>query len=84
MDVHLKDVALTREKHTTGGEYTKDGWRMNCCLWGHGIIPVAEIYAFLIQRGYTGTFAIEYAHPAGLAEQKQHEAQLAAHLQPFS
>lgn len=81
--VHLKDVVLTRGKHTPGGEYTQDGWKMNCCLWGHGVIPVDKVYTQMRRDGYTGTFAIEYAHPAGTADWEIHAAQLAAHLEYY-
>lgn len=78
--VHLKDVLLTKGRRSAGGEFTADGWKMNCCLWGRGVIPVGAIYGRMIQDGYTGTFAVEYAHPSGLADLKTHEAQLAAHF----
>lgn len=82
--VHLKDVLLTKSKHAMGEELTADGWKMNCCLWGHGVIPVGKIYTQMIQDGYTGTFAIEYAHPSGIGDFKTHTAQLAAHFERFT
>ena len=57
---------------------------MNCCLWGEGVIPLDEIYARMKRDGYTGRFAIEYAHPAGAQPLAIHQAQLEKQLGYFT
>lgn len=81
--VHLKDVALTKGGRTLWSEFTSTGEIMNCCLWGEGVIPLDEIYARMIRDGYTGRFAIEYAHPAGVQPLSVHQAQLEKQLSYF-
>ena len=78
--VHLKDVALTKSSRTMWGEFTADGEKMNCCLWGEGVVPIDEIVERMIRDGYRGRFAIEYAHPGGVQSLPTHRAQLEAQL----
>lgn len=81
--VHLKDVALTKGTRTMWGEFTADGEKMNCCLWGEGVVPIDEIYERMIRDGYTGRFAIEYAHPEGVQPLSVHKVQLESQLGLF-
>lgn len=81
--VHLKDVLLTRGKTLFFGELAADGRKMNCCVWGEGEIPIAEIYNRMLQDGYTGGFAIEYARPSGISDFETHLKQLEGHFRLF-
>ena len=81
--VHLKDVLPINEKASLWSETTKDGKVMKCCLWGEGVIPVKDIYEKMINDGYTGFFAIEYAHPDGLHNKEGHSRQLKKQLSCF-
>lgn len=74
--VHLKDVALRPmdpEQQTL--EHTKDGQQMCGVVWGEGVIPVKEVAARLARDGYTGSYAVEYAHP-GVFTTQAHEDQI--------
>ena len=81
--VHLKDVILTRGKTTFLDELTADGRKMNCCVWGNGEIPIAALYDRMIQDGYLGAFAIEYARPSGINPLATHIVQLKEHFRIF-
>lgn len=62
--VHLKDVALIEQKRVSSfAERSADGRVMKCVVWGRGVIPVQELYERMLADGYSGCFAIEYAHP---------------------
>lgn len=65
--VHLKDVALKScNRPPKFAECSHDGKIMTCSVWGTGVIPVGDIYHRMLEDGYHGNFAIEYAHPKGL------------------
>ena len=81
--VHLKDVLLTRGKTLFFDECAADGRKMNCCVWGEGEIPVATLYDRMIQDGYTGDFALEYARPSGISDFETHLKQLKEHFRLF-
>lgn len=81
--VHLKDVLLTKGKVSTWSEADLKGRLMKCCLWGQGVIPIDEIYQRMIEDGYEGCFAIEYAHPDGIAKKEVHKKQLQKHFAIF-
>lgn len=76
--VHLKDVALKSSKRPPkSAECSHDGKIMRCVVWGTGVIPVGDIYHRLLEDGYHGNFAIEYAHPKGLVcGIRRHQEQL--------
>ena len=79
--VHLKDVALSEAKFSLlPCEHTVDGKRMQNAVFGEGVIPVKELYDRMRKDGYTGVFAIEYAHPGGRCDLQKNEAQLRKHL----
>ena len=74
--VHLKDVALEpMDPEKPLVEHTKDGQYMRGVVWGEGVIPVKEVASRLLRDGYSGPFALEYAHP-GIFTAEAHEAQL--------
>ena len=74
--VHLKDVALEpMDPVKPLVEHTKDGQLMRGVVWGEGVIPVKKVASRLLQDGFTGPFALEYAHP-GIFTTEAHEAQL--------
>ena len=74
--VHLKDVALEpMDPEQLTLEHTKDGQHMCGVVWGDGVIPVKEVTARLARDGYTGTYAVEYAHP-GIFTMQAHEDQI--------
>ncbi|MBR4470544.1 MAG: sugar phosphate isomerase/epimerase [Erysipelotrichaceae bacterium] len=81
--VHLKDVLLTKAKPESysWSEFTKDGRKMNCCIWGQGEIDLRRIYDRMIEDGYEGTFAIEYSHPNSIARKEVHSKQLKKHFE---
>lgn len=76
--VHLKDVALKPcSRPPKYAECSHDGKMMRCVIWGTGVIPVGDIYHRMLEDGYHGNFAIEYAHPKGLVcGIKRHQEQL--------
>lgn len=76
--VHLKDVALKfSSRPPKSAECSHDGKIMKCVVWGTGVIPVGDIYHRMLEDGYHGNFAIEYAHPQGLVcGIKKHQEQL--------
>ena len=80
--VHLKDVSLAEAKPSIfPDERTPDGRRMQCVAFGEGVIPVKEVYDRMIQDGYKGRFAIEYARPKnGLCSREEHLVHLKKHL----
>ena len=81
---HLKDVALDpMDPFNPLAEHSKDGRFMRGCVWGDGVIPVAEVERRLRADGYTGTYAMEYAHP-GVFTKEAHSAQLDRFLQYFT
>jgi sugar phosphate isomerase/epimerase len=66
--VHLKEVALTDKKFPKSlfmSESTPEGKVMKVVVFGEGCIPVKDIYSRMEADGYTGTYALEYAHPDG-------------------
>lgn len=75
--VHLKDVKLEKKWLSYGAECAKDGRVMKVCVWGEGVIPIHELYKRMVQDGYQGNFAIEYAHPPKIpCALEVHEKQL--------
>ena len=80
--VHLKDVALEDAKHLSSfDERSADGKRMRLIATGKGTIPVKEIYHRMLDDGYQGFFALEYARPTDeLCTFEQHAAYLEKHL----
>lgn len=80
--VHLKDVALTEaEPSIFPDERTADGKRMQCAVFGEGVIPVREVYRRMIADGYKGRFAIEYMRPKrGDCTADEHTICLEKHL----
>ena len=62
--VHLKDVAVYEENPMQGyQEVTPEGKYLGCVPYGAGVIPVREIYRRMLEDGYAGLFALEYARP---------------------
>lgn len=62
--VHLKDVKpVPARVKLPFFEYTADGLKMSCVVWGEGIIPVKEVCTRMCDDGYMGRFAIEYVRP---------------------
>lgn len=63
--MHLKDVRLKKAPFSLWElELTKDGKQMECVVFGEGIIPIKELYERMLQDGYEGRFALEYARPS--------------------
>lgn len=77
--VHLKDVALYETNPMQGyQEVTPDGRYMGCVPYGEGVIPVRELYRRMLEDGYSGLIALEYARPcAHTSSAAEHKAQLA-------
>ncbi len=79
--VHLKDVSLKEGADRSAFcEITADGYSMECTLWGEGVIPVKEVWCRMMQSGYSGMFAIEYAHPIEAMTMTEHLDRLKRHL----
>lgn len=55
------------EKNAFIVETTPEGKVMSPVALGKDCIPVREIYRKMEADGYTGTYALEYAHPEGRA-----------------
>lgn len=81
---HAKDVALSAYQDTGMEKYAErvlDGRAMNCCISGQGAVPLRQICDEMEKQGYTGVYALEYAHPEqSPAGYDQHSRQLQQHL----
>lgn len=67
---HLKDIRITGKNildKLIGGEYLPDGSHMQGVIPGEGCVPLKEIVVRMEADGYTGSYAIEYRRPSGLA-----------------
>jgi sugar phosphate isomerase/epimerase len=71
--IHLKD-----QRYVNKGlaDRTIDGRKMAACVWGEGIIPLADIQKRLWKDGYQGTVSMEYTAPKGSPRYLDHDAQI--------
>lgn len=81
---HAKDVALSAYQDTGMEKYAErvlDGRAMTCCVSGRGVVPLRQICDEMEKQGYTGAYALEYAHPEqSPAGYDLHSRQLQQHL----
>ena len=80
--VHLKDVSLKKRRFSMlPQEVTDDGRVMEVTTLGQGTIPITQLYKRMQEGGYSGYYAIEYAHPkGGPLEINQHSEHLQQYL----